>query len=73
MTTTAPENVNAQLEIAFCHHPHLLRNKFHFDTTGRVVVEGNVDSYFEKQMAQEALRNIDGVSEVKNDLVVTWS
>jgi osmotically-inducible protein OsmY len=66
------DGVNEQLQNAFSHHPHLLKNKFHFDTRGRVVVEGKVDTYFEKQLAQEALRNMDGVNEIRNDLVVSW-
>ena len=73
MSSNTFENVHQKLEVAFCHHPHLLKNKFHFSTGGKVVVEGSVDSYFEKQIAQEALRNIDGISEIKNDLVVNWS
>ncbi|MFM2095979.1 MAG: hypothetical protein RIS70_3103, partial [Planctomycetota bacterium] len=40
---------------------------------GRVVLKGVVRSYFQKQMAQETLRRIDGIVFIENDLEVTWS
>jgi osmotically-inducible protein OsmY len=40
---------------------------------GRVVLKGNVRSFFEKQMAQEALRRIDGVERIDNLLEVNWA
>lgn len=38
-----------------------------------VVLEGAVDSFFQKQMAQEAVRRIDGVARIDNRLVVNWT
>jgi hypothetical protein len=40
---------------------------------GRVVLRGTVQSYFQKQMAQELVRRIDGVQSVENRLVVHWN
>jgi osmotically-inducible protein OsmY len=40
---------------------------------GRVTIKGTVQSFFEKQMAQEALRNINGIESIENQLKVTWS
>ena len=37
---------------------------------GRVVLRGVVPSYFEKQMAQESLRTLEGISEILNELEV---
>jgi osmotically-inducible protein OsmY len=37
---------------------------------GRVVLRGTVGSYFQKQMAQEAIRRVDGVHEIFNELEV---
>jgi osmotically-inducible protein OsmY len=37
---------------------------------GRVVLKGMVRSYFQKQMAQEAIRRLDGVQEIQNELQV---
>jgi osmotically-inducible protein OsmY len=40
---------------------------------GRVVLRGTVQSYFQKQMAQELVRRFDGVQSVENRLVVHWA
>jgi osmotically-inducible protein OsmY len=40
---------------------------------GHVVLKGNVRSFFEKQMAQEAVRRIDGVQVIDNLLEVNWA
>jgi osmotically-inducible protein OsmY len=40
---------------------------------GRVVLKGNVRSFFQKQMAQEAIRRIDGVQAIDNLLEVNWA
>jgi osmotically-inducible protein OsmY len=59
---------------AVVHNPHLKRRQVHFKTEdGKVTLGGSVKSYFEKQMAQEALRNIDGVEQIENNLEVHWS
>ena len=52
-------------------HPHLLGRTFRFETeSGRVTLRGVVRTYFQKQMAQEAVRRIDGVDEICNELQV---
>jgi osmotically-inducible protein OsmY len=40
---------------------------------GQVVLKGNVGSFFQKQMAQEAIRRVDGVERINNMLEVTWA
>jgi osmotically-inducible protein OsmY len=40
---------------------------------GHVVLKGNVGSFFEKQMAQEAIRRVDGVQLIDNRLEVSWA
>ncbi len=40
---------------------------------GNVTLHGTVGSYFQKQIAQEAIRRIDGVHSVTNLLEVAWS
>lgn len=37
---------------------------------GEVVLRGVVGSYYQKQMAQESIRAIDGVNRVRNELEV---
>lgn len=39
---------------------------------GCVILRGAVDSFFQKQMAQEAVRAIEGVESVENQLEVHW-
>ncbi|QDV27387.1 BON domain protein [Aureliella helgolandensis] len=40
--------------------------------SGIVVLHGRVGSFFQKQMAQEALRKLAGVEKVINELEVEW-
>ena len=54
-------------------HPHLhQRRVFLRADGGHLVLQGRVKSFFEKQMAQEALRTIDGVCTIDNQLEVSW-
>ncbi len=39
---------------------------------GCVELRGNVASFFQKQMAQELIRRLDGVERVDNHLCVNW-
>lgn len=70
MTTHLSERVERAIQQA----PHLNRQHLRFETNeGRVVLKGTVGSYFHKQMAQEAVRNVDGVDAISNQLNVCWS
>ena len=60
-----------QVKAAIVHNPHLNQRKLHFTTSGgNVRLEGQVESYFEKQMAQEAVRSIAGVDSIDNAVEV---
>jgi len=51
----------------------LKRRNLRFETQeGRVVLRGTVSSYYQKQMAQEALRRLKGVDHIENHLEVNW-
>jgi osmotically-inducible protein OsmY len=39
---------------------------------GRVVLTGIVSSYYQKQLAQETVWGVEGVSAVENQLEVSW-
>lgn len=39
---------------------------------GNVRLEGTVTSFYQKQMAQELVRRVDGVETVENQLQVSW-
>jgi osmotically-inducible protein OsmY len=37
-----------------------------------VVVRGTVETYYQKQMAQEIMRRVEGVQKIDNQLEVSW-
>jgi osmotically-inducible protein OsmY len=54
-------------------NPYVARRSLRFETSdGRVTLRGVVNTYFQKQMAQEAIRHVDGVDEIANELEVCW-
>jgi osmotically-inducible protein OsmY len=64
-------NLDDRVFIALERSPYLQRGILRFETAqGRVTLRGVVPSYFQKQMAQEALRRIDGIEEIANELEV---
>ena len=71
MTTNT---LNTQVETAIYNNPHLNGSPLtvqHED--GNVVLTGQVRTYFQKQMAQESLRRIDGIKRIDNNLEVHWN
>ena len=55
-------------------NPYLNGRNLRFETEeGRVTLKGVVNTYFQKQMAQEALRKVDGVTDIANELEVAWA
>jgi osmotically-inducible protein OsmY len=64
------ERVSSVLE----RSPYLPRRNLRYEAAeGRVVLRGTVHSYYQKQMAQEMLKAVDGVHEIENHLEVCWS
>ena len=54
-------------------NPHITRRNLRFETEqGRVTLRGVVGTYYQKQMAQEAVRRVEGVEEITNELEVCW-
>ncbi len=39
---------------------------------GHLVLRGNVPSFYHKQLAQEAVSDLEGVTQVINDIEVIW-
>lgn len=65
--TTLDHRVLSALETS----SHLQGRQLRFEMEkGRITLRGMVRTYFQKQMAQEAIRNIDGVDEIANELEV---
>lgn len=70
---TAESTLDSLIASAIERHPHLKRRNLRFETQeGRVVLRGTVSSYYQKQMAQEALRRLKGVDQIENHLEVNW-
>jgi osmotically-inducible protein OsmY len=55
--------------------PYVPHRKVRFETAsnGSIVLRGHVESFFQKQMAQETLRRVDGVEGIENHLEVNWA
>jgi osmotically-inducible protein OsmY len=66
--------LDSQLQNALAQNPFLSGRKLRIELSeGRVTLHGTVNSYYHKQMAQESLRNLVGVSEIENRLEVNWA
>ncbi|MBN1853080.1 MAG: BON domain-containing protein [Pirellulales bacterium] len=54
--------------------PYISESQVHFAAKrGEITLHGNVNSYYQKQMAQETVRRIDGVQQIENLLEVNWN
>ena len=63
-----------QVISAVVHSPHVDLSTMHIETSGdKVSIHGTAQSFFEKQMAQEAIRKIEGVQAIDNCLEVVWN
>lgn len=73
LPTTIYDSLHFRVDSAIRQHPHLRGLQIEPLTDGRnVVLKGTVQSFFLKQMAQEAVRSIEGADAVDNQLEVTW-
>lgn len=63
-----------RVDTAIQRNPHLIGHIVRIEMrAGRVVLSGVVPSYYQKQIAQEVVRSVDGVEQVENQLQVDWS
>ena len=55
------------------HQPHLRMQRLwcEFDS-GRLFLRGQVPSFYFKQLAQEAVADMEGVRQVVNEIEVVW-
>ena len=73
--TYMPESTTLDelVEGAIVANPYFSSRELRFETAdGRVVLSGIVGTYFQKQMAQEIVRRVEGVTEIENCLEVKW-
>ena len=62
-----------RVDTAIKSSPHLSGHQaFCQEESGVIVLHGQVKTFFEKQMAQETLKHVDGVEKVINELEVEW-
>lgn len=63
-----------RIESALKAHPHLACRRVRIEThADGVTLHGVVPTYFHKQLAQEALRRLDGIGRIDNLLEVNWN
>jgi osmotically-inducible protein OsmY len=66
--------LEAQASCALEKNPYLPKRKWRIESSqGRLTLHGRVNSWYQKQMAQETLLQLDGVTELENQLEVCWS
>lgn len=62
-----------RVDTAIKTNPHLNGHRVYCqEESGTVVLQGRVSSFFQKQIAQETLKRLDGVEKVINQLEVQW-
>jgi hypothetical protein len=70
----AETNLTNLVQRTLQDNPHLTGRTLRFEAhEGRVVLRGEVASYYQKQIAQEAVRRLCGVAAIDNQLHVNWS
>jgi osmotically-inducible protein OsmY len=70
---TGSGEIQIRIDHALKQSPHDLgRDVTGTHADGIVVLQGRVDTFFHKQVAQELLRKLDGVQRVVNLLEVHW-
>lgn len=67
-------NLDIRIDQDLANHPLMRGKNVRIQQEKRrVILEGDVDSYYDKQMLQEVIRRIEGVEEIENRLLVEWA
>jgi osmotically-inducible protein OsmY len=62
-----------QVRVALIASPYFSSHEVQVETSdGHVRLQGTVGTFYQKQMAQELVRRVDGVEIVENKLQVNW-
>jgi osmotically-inducible protein OsmY len=70
MTSTTLPLIH-RVDSALRKSPHLVgRNLILEAEDGLVILRGTVDNFYQKQMAQEAIRRVEGILQIQNRLEV---
>ncbi|MEX2142702.1 MAG: BON domain-containing protein [Pirellulales bacterium] len=68
-----PAKLDDRVETALLKQANVPQRSLRFEASdGRVTLHGTVHSYYQKQMAQEALRRLEGVQTIDNQIEVSW-
>ena len=71
---TLSRPLHDRIHDALMTNPHVPSHQVLVEAEGgRIVLKGNVTSFFQKQMAQEVVRRVDGVQQINNLLQVNWA
>jgi osmotically-inducible protein OsmY len=71
---TTADSLHQKVSAALQTSPHLQAKNLRFEAyEGRITLQGQVSTWYQKQMAQETLLRLDGVHRVENQLEVCWS
>ena len=74
MNATITRPLHERIHDALTTNPHVPSNLVMVEAEeGRIILKGSVKSFFQKQMAQEAVRRVDGVEQIDNLLQVNWT
>jgi osmotically-inducible protein OsmY len=66
-------SLSQRVDSALQTSPHLNGRTWRFEAEGsRIVLHGEVGTFFQKQMAQEVVRRVAGVEQIDNCLQVIW-
>lgn len=69
-----PQDLLDQIHLTLRCDPYVGMSPIHVEVVdGDLILKGSVRSYFQKQMAQESLRHIEGFSQIINRLDVVKS
>jgi osmotically-inducible protein OsmY len=66
------QDLHQRVDDAIQSSPHVRRRMRIHAIEGRITIVGNVPTYFQKQMIQETVKQVDGVEAIDNQVVVTW-
>jgi osmotically-inducible protein OsmY len=68
---TPKKEIQDKTEVALRIHPYLKSYTIQVvEDNGKVILKGNVKNIFEKQLAEDAISGVPGVSEIENNLEV---
>jgi hypothetical protein len=67
------EQITTVAKQRIIHQPHLSVQRIWCDFDGkRLILRGQVPSFYFKQLAQEAVADLEGVEQVVNEIEVLW-